>query len=51
MSVESRLFVSPSQENFVKGAVDPELRDLELDHTLANLSERVESFVWAQEDF
>ena len=51
MAVESRLFVSPSQENFVKEPSDPESRYLELDYTVANLSERVKNFVWAQEDF
>lgn len=51
MAVESRLFVSPSRENFVREQSDSHPKYIEMDYDTANLSERVKNFLWAEEDF
>jgi hypothetical protein len=51
MAVESKLFVSPTVENFINYTLGDDLLYLDVDYSIAGLSNRVRSFIFAHEDW
>jgi hypothetical protein len=49
MIIESTLFVSPSDLNFIQNSSDDDLLYLEIDDSIPGLSERVKDFIFAHE--